>query len=412
MRTFAVIVVVGLLNGPFGASRVEAADVTIPVRVYINKPASKTKFVSKGAFALPDANTDNPANDGATITFSEGGTSETISLPAANWSALGNPAGSKGFKYKDPTGATCRTVLLKGTTIKGLCKATAAGAPSYDAGSDPPISIVLAIGTAPQRYCAECPNGGIQKGNAASLTKMKDCGAPLSCSDGPSTPTLTPPHTPTHTPTRTHTETPTPTATEITGPTCCEGGSVCSGAPAESCASLGETPVGGGTMCVYNFFESAGRCEEPTFSLIAPADCCEFSSPFSYCTISIDQATCEGNDGTYVADAIGCDQSGLCVACGNNRREGNEQCDGTDATACPGECQSNCQCAPPTCPASGGDPTACNALVANQACEDCCTANTTCFLGCFFAGGCSTPAGRDACGSGINAAGCGSVCCP
>lgn len=30
--------------------------------------------------------------------------------------------------------------------------------------------------------------------------------------------------------------------------------------------------------------------------------------------------------------------------CGNNLREGTEQCDGTDAAACPALCQADCRC--------------------------------------------------------------------
>lgn len=46
------------------ASLAGAADVSIPVRSYFNKPASKTKFIAKGTFALPDPNTDNPLTAG------------------------------------------------------------------------------------------------------------------------------------------------------------------------------------------------------------------------------------------------------------------------------------------------------------------------------------------------------------
>ena len=129
---FAVVVGAMLVG-----SRAGAADVTVPVRVYINKPTG-TKFVSKGTFALPDPNTDNPATGGGSVTFTSGATSETITLAPAGWSALGSPPGAKGFKYKDSSGATCRIVLVKATTIKGLCKSTAPGAPSYTAGTDPP----------------------------------------------------------------------------------------------------------------------------------------------------------------------------------------------------------------------------------------------------------------------------------
>jgi hypothetical protein len=35
--------------------------------------------------------------------------------------------------------------------------------------------------------------------------------------------------------------------------------------------------------------------------------------------------------------------------CGNNVKEGAEQCDGSDATACPGSCQANCTCQAQMC---------------------------------------------------------------
>jgi len=35
------------------------------------------------------------------------------------------------------------------------------------------------------------------------------------------------------------------------------------------------------------------------------------------------------------------------LGCGNNVREGNEECDGTDASACLGACELSCRCAPP-----------------------------------------------------------------
>ena len=38
----------------------------------------------------------------------------------------------------------------------------------------------------------------------------------------------------------------------------------------------------------------------------------------------------------------------LLEVCGNDILEGTEQCDGTDAAACPGLCQVDCSCAPPT----------------------------------------------------------------
>lgn len=287
MRTSAWVCI-GLL-APFAsaAATVNAADVPIPVRVYLNKPGGKTKLLSKGTFALPDPNTDNPVNEGAAITFTEGVASETILLPAPNWKALGNPPGSKGFKYRDSSGATCKKVLVKGTAIKALCKPTAPGAPPFDAGSDPPISIVLSIGADTQRYCAECPNGGEQKGNPANLTKLKNCLAPAAC----------PPATPI--------PTPTPTPTPNTGD-CCDFPTGCSSAPsAIACLETsGGTTVGGGAVC-----DASGNCVTPPGS---PGDCCEGSVPYPLCTMVVDQTTCESGGGTFHGSAV-CEPSGTCT---------------------------------------------------------------------------------------------------
>jgi len=49
------------------------------------------------------------------------------------------------------------------------------------------------------------------------------------------------------------------------------------------------------------------------------------------------------------ADSPGCGGVAPGQVCGNNIKEGIEQCDGTDATACPGQCRANC-----TCPSAPG----------------------------------------------------------
>lgn len=250
------------------------ADLPIPARVYLNKPG-KTKLVSKGTFALPDPSTDNPVTEGAAITFTEGVASETILLPSSNWTALGNPPGSKGFRYKDASGATCSKVLVKGTVVKALCQDTAPGAPPFDSGSDPAISVVLSVGTPARRYCAECPNGGAQKGSPASRTKLTDCLAPVTCP--PSTMGL-----------------------------CCDFPTGCASAPsAIACLeTAGGTTVGGGAVC-----DASGDCVTPPAS---PGNCCEGTAPYPLCTMVVDQTTCEGGGGTFHASAI-CRASGACT---------------------------------------------------------------------------------------------------
>lgn len=129
LGTLAVL----LAGVPLSAAPATGADVPIPVRVYLNKAGSKTKFVSKGTFALPNPAADDPTAEGGEVTFSSGVASETISLPAVNWSALGNPAGSKGFTYADPSGATCKKILVRGTTIKVSARTRAGPCGAYPA---------------------------------------------------------------------------------------------------------------------------------------------------------------------------------------------------------------------------------------------------------------------------------------
>ncbi|MEK6871867.1 MAG: hypothetical protein AABX16_03100, partial [Nanoarchaeota archaeon] len=44
------------------------------------------------------------------------------------------------------------------------------------------------------------------------------------------------------------------------------------------------------------------------------------------------------------------DLSGTSPICGNNKKEGGEQCDGTDSVSCPGQCTAQCTCPPITKP--------------------------------------------------------------
>jgi hypothetical protein len=101
-------------------------------------------------------------------------------------------------------------------------------------------------------------------------------------------------------------------------------------------------------------------------------------------------------------------------ACGNNVREGTEDCDGTDSTACPQDCRVDCTCAPP-CPSGGGDSTVCYwiGLVQESSCFDCCSQNPACFSACgaavFFS--CDDPELNDDCSAAANAAACSAECC-
>ncbi len=197
-------------------------DTTIPAKVGLVKPAKLAKFVSKptsGTFPLPSGPTD-PSAVGAQIsvfdTSPSGGGSFTHALPAGGWTALGNPAGSKGFKYKGKAvgDTTCSIVLIKPTVIKGVCKGTSVTLTTPFAGDDGIIISIPAV--SPQaRYCADL--GGTTKKNTSTGLKRTDAPAPGSCPSVASTPTVTntptTANTPTRTATRTATNTPVNTAT-------------------------------------------------------------------------------------------------------------------------------------------------------------------------------------------------------
>jgi hypothetical protein len=95
----------------------------------------------------------------------------------ASWKALGNPAGSKGYKY---TGAgtpadPCRVVLVKETVIKGVCKGSGITLAPPFAGD---VGIILSLGTT-DLYCARF-EGDIVKTDT-TIEKRKDAPAPGAC---------------------------------------------------------------------------------------------------------------------------------------------------------------------------------------------------------------------------------------
>jgi Zn-dependent M28 family amino/carboxypeptidase len=176
-----------------------AADVPIPAKVAIVKAAKLVKVLSKTAttFPLPaPGSAADPTLAGATLHFFDtengGGGEATFTLDASGWKGLGDPAGSRGYKYKgkddgndpDPKG-TCKIVLLKQNTIKAVCKGAAVTL-STPFASTAGALLGLPAGSTALRYCAEA--GGEEKKNDAGGVKRKDAPAPPSCPEPPSVP--------------------------------------------------------------------------------------------------------------------------------------------------------------------------------------------------------------------------------
>jgi hypothetical protein len=224
-------------------SAARAADTLIPGKITIVKAGTLAKFVSKpaGLFPLPaPQGTGDPTSAGAGggggqlqkfDTALAGAGADTYGLPAAGWKGLGNPAGSKGYKYKGTGSPTdpCKVVLIKEKVIKAVCKGSGIMLTPPFAADE---GIVLSVGSGNERYCALF--GGTEVKNTSDLFKHKDALAPGAC---PVIPIAT-----TTSSSSSSTSTSTSSTTSTTAPVCGNGvvepGEQCEG-PGSSCGAAG-----------------------------------------------------------------------------------------------------------------------------------------------------------------------------
>ena len=160
-----------------------SADQLIPGKIMIVKPGSLAKVISKGAFTLPTG-ADEPTTAGGSLLIKDLGdpmNANTYSLPAAGWKGLGNPAGSKGFKYKGAGSGSdpCKVVLIKTNLVKAVCKG--AGVTLTTPFTAPPAEVAANLSSGPgTSYCSEF--GGSEVRNTTNVFKRKDAPAPSACS--------------------------------------------------------------------------------------------------------------------------------------------------------------------------------------------------------------------------------------
>lgn len=105
---------------------------------------------------LPGSTLD-PTVSGATLELVNRTTLEsaTFVLPAADWKGLGNPAGSKGYKFKASAGPCTSVVLKPDKLIKAVCNAKHGSIPfSLDEASQGALAVAFRIATAAPQ-CAE-----------------------------------------------------------------------------------------------------------------------------------------------------------------------------------------------------------------------------------------------------------------
>jgi len=159
----------------------QATDQLVPGKIFLMKPQKLAKVIAKpispAVFALP-APGNSPLIKPWAIWFKWFNVWFHFPLPSPNWKGLGNPPGSKGYKYKgDGTLADpCKVVLVKPKLVKGICKG-----PTLTPDPPHPGTVPIQVGAADvsDRYCAEF--GGTEIRNDASLLKRKDAPAPASC---------------------------------------------------------------------------------------------------------------------------------------------------------------------------------------------------------------------------------------
>lgn len=170
----------------------DAADNLLPGKIVVLKPGALAKGIFKptvGTFPLDgDPTSGFPSGGFARLevfdTTAPGAGAVSYELPLAGWKGLGNPAGSKGFKYKGAgtTDDPCKVVLIKESIVKFVCKGDGVTLAPPAAGS-----IAGILTTEPgSRYCGSF--GGTEVKNTPDISKRKEAAAPGSCPSVPGSP--------------------------------------------------------------------------------------------------------------------------------------------------------------------------------------------------------------------------------
>lgn len=126
---------------------------------------------------LPTAGTTadptHPVDGGGELRVSNpaSGQTVTIDLPIEHWTARGNPPGSTGYEYRDPTLASgpCKRVSLRAGKLKAVCGGAGLG---FSLGDSPQGSLAVRLRTggpsAPLDYCLSFAPPGVLKDTAAT----------------------------------------------------------------------------------------------------------------------------------------------------------------------------------------------------------------------------------------------------
>jgi hypothetical protein len=168
----------------------------MPGKLLLIKGGTLAKFIAKpispAVFTLPSG-TNAPTTAGGSLRLQELVGTDVLtntglfsaSLPSGGWKGLGNPPGSKGYKYSGAGSLSdpCRTVLVKPTIVKAICKGAGI---DFNQPVNGDVVAVVTLGAATKDYCSTF--GGTTIKNDASLLKRKDATGSGACTCGTSIP--------------------------------------------------------------------------------------------------------------------------------------------------------------------------------------------------------------------------------
>jgi YVTN family beta-propeller protein len=162
------------------------AGKTLLVRDHGSDPSRRKLVMLSRDPAIALGPAADPTVGGASVRLFRPGSGEefAVVLPAAGWRALGTPAGSKGYLFKDAVGTCAVAVVKPGRVLKAVCKGGGVDF-TLDESAQGALGATLQLGAAPP-FCLEF-GGSVLKDLPASPGKSgvflaKDAPPPASCS--------------------------------------------------------------------------------------------------------------------------------------------------------------------------------------------------------------------------------------
>src|SRR5262245_50916338 len=150
------------------------AGATANKLVYLAKDPSVVVGAAGGA---GDPQCSGAGGGGAILrVLASGGSGEvTLPLPCGGWTT--NAANTR-YVYKDPTGATCKILVVKrGVLAKAVCKGPQMAIDV--SGGTEPVTVIATLNT--QQYCSEFGGTPVKSGSNEVTFLHKDAAAPAGC---------------------------------------------------------------------------------------------------------------------------------------------------------------------------------------------------------------------------------------